>query len=691
MNVAFQKRRTRIGMLTLLLVALFLVAIARLVILVAFDGPRLNSMAASEHSGEVELAAVRGPIIDRNGEPLALSAETTSIYARPRELFASSTAADRARLATALGISPVELERHLRHPAPFVWLARHLPNARARQVEALGLEGIGQLTEYKRFYPESNLAASVVGMAGLDGQGLSGVELGYNRLIRGQPLKLRVYHDALGHPILDSPLALRNAEPGDRVELTIDAGIQSLAESRLRAQVASSGARAGTAIVLDPWSGEVLALANVKAGRAGLHNRLHDTAIQDAFEPGSTMKGLLGSIALQDGTIDTSRRIWCEDGRYHFGRFTIHDDSPHGWLALPDIIEVSSNIGAAKIALALGADRYYRGLRAFGIGRRTGIDLPGEAAGLLRPESSWREIDLANHGFGQGIAVTPMQLAVAYAAIANGGLVMRPYVVKAVYNPTGTPVLVHTPQVMRRAITPAIAHQVNLMLRNVVNGADGTARRAKVEGFIVAGKTGTAQMVNPATGGYFQSRLVASFVGFLPADDPRLVILVVLYDVGHGHFGGLVAAPVFSAIATGAVRQLDITAPRPPGYESASILPLDVLNRAESLVSNDSAAAEIADASVPAGAASSSLPDFAGLSLRQALALAHQRDLNLEVKGSGWVIAQKPPAGVPAGPDTVKLTLAADPRTAGAGPDARSKRDARHLRRRGGESRRRTL
>ena len=678
MNVAFQKRRARIGMLTLLLAALFLIAIARLVILVAFDGPQLNSMAASEHSGEVQLAAVRGPILDRNGEPLALSAETGSIYARPRELLAASNADDRARLAATLGISRSELDRRVHHPAPFVWLARHLAPERAQQVEALGLEGVGDVTEYKRFYPESNLAASVVGLAGLDGQGLSGVELAYDRQIRGEPLKLRIYHDALGHPILDSPLALKNSEPGDRVELTIDAGIQSLAETRLAAQVAASGARAGSAIVLDPWSGQVLALANINAGAVGLHNRLHNAAIQDAFEPGSTMKAVLGSIALQDGTIDTSRRIWCEDGRFQFGRFSIHDDSPHGWLTLPDIIEVSSNIGAAKIALALGTDRYYRGLRAFGIGSPTGIDLPGEASGLLRHESGWREIDLANHGFGQGIAVTPMQLAIAYAAIANGGMIMRPYVVKAIYSPTGAPILVHTPQMLRRALAPAIAHRMNLMLRNVVNGADGTAHRAQVDGFIVAGKTGTAQMVNPATGAYFQNHLVASFVGFLPADDPRLVILVVLYDVGHGHFGGLVAAPVFSEIASGAVRQLDISAPRPPGYESASILPLDVLKHAESMVSEDAAASEMADDTARSGTANASMPDFAGLSLRQALALAHQRALNLEVKGSGWVVGQEPRAGAPAGPDTVRLTLAADPGADYAARGSSARDRARH-------------
>ena len=222
---------------------------------------------------------------------------------------------------------------------------------------------------------------------------------------------------------------------------------------------------------------------------------------------------------------------------------------------------MSSNIGASKIALTLGSQRYYDGLRAFGIGSRTGIDLPGEAGGLLRKPAGWKEIDLANHGFGQGVAVTPIQLAVAYAAIANGGNIVRPYVVKAAYDAEGRAILTHTPQVLRRAIAPDIAHQMNLLLRNVVMSDGGTAAKARVDGFIVAGKTGTAQMVNPENGTYYQNRHVSSFVGFLPADDPRLLILVALYDVGHEHFGGLIAAPVFSEIAQGAVRDLNITAP----------------------------------------------------------------------------------------------------------------------------------
>ena len=659
MNAAFQKRRARIGVLTLVLASLLIIVVLRLVVLVVFDGPRLNSLALSEHSDEVELAAVRGPIVDRNGAPLALSAETQSVYARPRELLAASTVAQRAELAATLDMPPVELENLVHGPAPFVWLRRRLSPDRAHEAEALGLEGVGALSEYKRFYPESNLAASVVGLAGMDGQGLSGIELQYDRLIRGEPVKLRIYHDALGHPILDSPLALQNAEPGGRVELTIDSGIQALAESRLVDEVRESGAHAGSAIVLDPFSGEVLALANVGSGAADVHDRLHDQAVQDAYEPGSTMKGLLASIALTDRVVNTSQQFFCENGAYRLGRITIHDDSPHGWLGLGDIIEVSSNICAAKIALMLGSERYYSGLTAFGIGRRTGIDLPGEADGLLRKPSAWRQIDLADHGFGQGVAVTPMQLAVAYSAIANGGMITRPYVVRAVYDADGTQVLSHTPQILRRAIPPDVAHQMNLLLREVVNGAQGTAHRAQVADFIVAGKTGTAQMVNPANGTYFQNRHVSSFIGFLPADDPRLLILVVLYDVGHAHFGGLVAAPVFSEIATGAVRKLDIAAPRPAGYDAASVIPLDALHSAEAILSSGTTAdaAEAPPFSADAGA----VPDFNGLSLRRSLALGHGRALDLDVHGSGYVIAQDPPAGGKLNQPTVKLMLAFDP------------------------------
>jgi cell division protein FtsI (penicillin-binding protein 3) len=311
-------------------------------------------------------------------------------------------------------------------------------------------------------------------------------------------------------------------------------------------------------------------------------------------------------------------------------------------------------------------------LRAFGLGGRTGIDLPGEATGILRKPGSWREIDLANHGFGQGVGVTPIQLAVAYAAIANGGYLVRPYVVKAAYDAAGRPLLTHTPEALHRVISPGVAHTMNRLLQGVVNGPDGTGRLARVSDFIVAGKTGTAQMVNPTTGGYYQSRLVASFVGFLPADDPRLVILVVLYDVAHGHFGGLTAAPVFSQIASGALSDLNVVASG-PHYDTASLLPI------APTVGDDPDAASVDappalalnedESTAAALTGDDRIPDFTGLSLRRAFAMAARRHLNLEVEGHGYVVAQQPAPGAATGTGSVTLRLAptiADARTAGA-------------------------
>jgi cell division protein FtsI (penicillin-binding protein 3) len=652
---SFKQRRSRIGALTFVLAGLFGLAILRLIALVTLQGSLLNSMAREEHTAATELAAVRGPIVDRHGEPMALSAETRSIYVRPDKFKADSS--ERAKIASALEMTEADLARRLSKPSPFIWLRRRMDPAKASAVEAMDVEGLGAISEYKRFYPESSLAEAVVGSAGMDGQGLSGVELEYDKLIRGKPVELSFYHDAQGHPILDSPLDIKSSQPGAQVELTLDARIQSLAESELTNEVQQSGAQRGTAIVLDPFSGEVLALANVSAEIDPVHERLHDAAVQDAFEPGSTMKGLLLSIALTDHVITPSDRIYCENGVFHLDGRTIHDDSRHQWLDVAGIIEVSSNIGAAKIAMRLGAERFYDGLRGFGLGRRTGIDLPGEAGGILTKGSTWKQIELANHGFGQGVAVTPMQLATAYAAIANGGLMVRPYVVKSISDAEGHVLLTHAPQVLGRAIPPDVAHQMNLLLRNVVNGADGTAHKAQVDGFTVAGKTGTAQMVNPVTHGYFQNRHVSSFVGFLPADDPRLLILVVLYDVGHGHFGGLVAAPVFSEIASGAMRDLDI-ASNAPDYASAGMLPLDAIVGATHRKNADPLASIDPGAAYDAALDGKATPDFRGASLRHALEIARQLGINLDVKGEGYVIAQEPAAGAALPRSPIKLQLA---------------------------------
>ncbi|HVN90862.1 MAG TPA: penicillin-binding transpeptidase domain-containing protein [Candidatus Binataceae bacterium] len=662
MNGGLKMRRGRIGALTITMGVLFGLVAIRLGFLVLIDGPWLVAKARKEHQGEITLAAVRGSIVDRNGKELALSAKTQSLYAQPAPLIEHSTAAQRARLAAMIGLDADSLEHRLQTKSSFVRLQRNQSDQAARAVDTLGLTGLSHVPEYYRFYPGSGLAAAVVGKAGADGQGLSGVELEYDQLVRGEAAEVHFEHDALGHPILDRPVELQDPRPGDRLQVTIDAAIQTQAENYLADQVKTSGAHAGTAIVLDPFTGEVLAMANATnaATAAADAARLHNSGVQDAFEPGSTLKGLVGAIALDNHVIDTQKQVYVENGQWHFAGKVIHDDTPRAWLNLGSIIEISSNIGAGKIALSLGAKRLDAGLEAFGIGHKTGIDLPGEGNGLLRPASSWLPIELADHGFGQGLAVTPIQLATAYAAIANGGVVMRPYVLQAAYDADGREILRHTPQVLRRAITPETAHTMNVLLRGVVNGHEGTGRLAQVADFTVAGKTGTAQMVNPANGRYYQSRLVSSFVGFVPAGDPRLVILVVLYDVSHGHFGGLFAAPVFSAIASSALQHLEVQ-PERPAVETASILPFGGGSSAPAIDTY-----EASSQSMPVDAPSTPIsgraftPNFLGMSLRGSLALARAEHLNAEVQGTGYVVAQKPAPGA-SRKSNIILKLSQDP------------------------------
>jgi cell division protein FtsI (penicillin-binding protein 3) len=650
-----QQRPRRVAFLSVLLASFFAAIALRLVMLTVFDGTRLSGLARTEHFETVKLNGARGPIVDRYGTPLALSAESRSVFARPSVLLRNSSPAERAKLARMLDLSETKLDERLASRAHFVWLARQIEPSAAQAIERLNLAGVGSVPEFKRFYPERNLAGVVVGMAGVDNQGLSGVELSYDSLIRGAQLKLEFAHDAHGRPLLDNPAELKQAQPGARVVLTIDAAIQALAENELSRSVRQVGAQRGSVVVLDPFTGEVLAMAAAKARAQSDSSRLHDPAIESVFEPGSTIKGLLGAIALEDRVITPRTKLFCENGQMKIGAITIHDHGSHQWLDIGQIIAVSSNIGAAKIALALGPERYFSGLRAFGLGQPTGIDLPGEAAGLLHPPTQWKPIELANHGFGQGLAVTPLQLAVAYAAIANGGLVMRPYVVKAMYDPSGRPLFTQAPQVVRRAISPAVAHQMSALLRAVVESADGTGRRAAIENVSVAGKTGTAQMVDPLTRAYYRHRLVASFVGFLPAEEPRLVILVALEGVGEGRFGGLVAAPVFRTIALPTLERLRIAPKareqRAAGYETAELLPLNLL-------AGGWAAAQSEDKSIPSFAELLQVPAFTGLSLRQALALARRLDLDIKAVGSGYVVAQNPPPKTQLGTQRrVEITL----------------------------------
>jgi cell division protein FtsI (penicillin-binding protein 3) len=537
------------------LALLFAVVGGRAGQLTVLHGQHLAWLARQQQQRQVSLVPRRGPIVDRSGEPLALTVDAESLFADPRLL--GDEPANIARVAAALGLRAGDLQRKVASASngSFVWLKRLATPKEVAAVRAVGVSGVGTIAERRRVYPRAQLAAHVLGFAGVDAQGLEGVERQYDALIRPPGREIQeMERDARGRAILVGGIVVEEDPVGARVETTIDATLQAVAERELTRGVQSAGAAGGTAVVLDPWTGAVLALANAPSfdpnnvtvsAAATRRNR----AVTDIYEPGSTLKAMLAAAALDQGVVAPHDRVFCENGRYRVGRHVINDHHKEQWLTFAEVLWHSSNIGAAKIGAALGAERLDAYLRAFGFASKTGIALPGEAAGRLRPARRWKPIDVATASFGQGLAVTPLQLASAFAVIANGGELLRPYVVSQIVAPDGRVLLQQVPETVRRVIRSDTARVVRGLLRGPVEHDGGTGRLARIPGVAVAGKTGTSQKVDPTTGRYSAKARVASFAGFVPADAPRFVIVVVIDEPTKSQYGGVVAAPVFREIA----------------------------------------------------------------------------------------------------------------------------------------------
>ena len=620
---------------------LFALVALRALDLAVLRGPALARLAAMQHHQRIELLPHRGPIVDRSGDPLALSVDVPSIYVRPRELRAAGVDARLPALATALHMPPRALRAKLASSQPFVWLKRQALPREAETVARLELPGVYTVTEGRRFYPHGNLAAHVLGFVGVDSQGLEGLEQRYDRVIRGEPQYLEFDRDARGREMFTGGVGAA-PDQGNRLELTLDAAIQEATERELQSGVAAARAVGGAAVVLDPATGEVLALANVPtynpnepgdAADKRWRDRVRNRAITDPYEPGSTFKAVLAAAAIEEHLVTPGELFFCEHGRFQAGGRTIHDAHPYGWLSFAEVIQFSSNIGATKVGERLGRDRYHRYLRAFGFGNRTGIELPGETPGIMRPVESWSRIDLATLSFGQGVSVTPLQMATAFAAIANGGTLLRPYVVRRIVAPGGEVVLENEPTAVRRVVSTRSARTTTELLRRVVEEEGGTGAKARLEEFPVAGKTGTAQKVDPTTGGY-SSKRIGSFAGFVPADEPRAVILVLIDEPSTSSYGGVVAAPVFRAIAAAVLKRLGVEPPAPT-----------VVARAPGAVpATPRAKPASREAATPANAET---PSFLGLSLREALARAQASGWQVRVTGTGYVAAQEPMPGTP--------------------------------------------
>jgi cell division protein FtsI (penicillin-binding protein 3) len=482
------------------------------------------------------------------------------------------------------------------------------------------------------------VAAHVIGFTGMDPGGLEGVEKRYDATILGNTGYLVTERDALGRDIaLKKGSEGKSGSKGNNVVLTLDKNVQYIAEKELALAVEKNGAKNGIAIVMEPDTGRVLAMANYPTFNPNSYAQydatsLRNRAIADSFEPGSTFKIFLIASALEAGVIRPGDYFDCENGSYKMYGRTIHDTHKYGSLSVSEILKYSSNIGSAKIGSRLGSGRLYAALNSFGFGEKSNIDLPGEASGMLRQQAKWYGIDLATISFGQGVTATPLQIAAAVSAVANGGNLMKPYLVDRITDDNGAVLQQFQPQVRRRVISAQTARSVSRMLEGVVTEG-GTGTGAMVDGYRVAGKTGTAQKAEGR--GYSADKRTASFVGFVPADRPRLTILVVVDEPKTSSYGGVVAAPAFSAIAQQTLCYLNVPPDRGARKKQESS-PEKSAPKADQVV--------VEGGSVEGGEAGS-MPDFQGMSMRQVLKVMEQRGLNVKLQGSGRAVQQNPAAG----------------------------------------------
>lgn len=605
---------------------------------------RLKAFAEDQYVRAMEIPARRGEIVDRRGVKLASSVEVDSVWSDP-SMLPDVRGASR-QLAKVLGIDGKELQERLEKGRRFAWVKRQVTDGEAARVKALNLPGIGFAKEPRRFYPQRELAAHVVGLVGTDSHGLDGLELSFEDELSGERVKRAGFRDAKGRKLLTNGVEESQSSEGANLTLTIDSTLQYVTERALEKAVVDAKAVAGTAVVLNPRTGEILALANwprfnPNSPRGSDSDAFRNRAASDAFEPGSTFKAFVIASALDRQVITESSEFDCEKGSLRIGRNVVHDTHPHGLLQPRGILQVSSNIGVTKVAQKMGRDKLVETYKSFGFGERFGLGLPGEGKGAIPFPRA--EIALATQSFGQGISATAVQIAAGYGALANDGVLMKPYLVSKVVDSDGVVLLENKPVAVRRAVSAKAARSVVSMLESVVEPG-GTAPRARMDEYRVAGKTGTAQKVDPIARGYSDKR-IASFVGIVPAEDPRAVILIVIDEPKTDVYGGLVAAPAFKEIALQAMPHLGapvsreappakvVAAKAEPKSKSVVVLGLEKLEQMDTVTEE-----VVSEGSVR-------VPDVKGLAGRAAVAQLLTAALEPHLAGSGRVVSQKPAAG----------------------------------------------
>lgn len=555
-----KNQRTRIFVLFCFICVGFLAATFRLFYLQIVNHTDLAAKAERQHQKSVAIESRRGAIYDRMGRDLAVSIDAESVYGVPVDIKNQRDFA--VKLAPILKMSRREILDRLEGKKNFAWLARKVDRETADRIRALKLKGVGFVTESRRYYPKGSLAGFVLGFTGMDNQGLEGLERRYDKDIRGASGWLMVERDAKGNSIFPEGLNYQAPAPGNDLVLTIDEVIQYISEKELDKVVSQYHPKSAAAIVVDPRTGEVLAMAarpgfdpENRNGKNPAHWR--NWALTDQYEPGSTFKMIMASAALSEKVVRVSEQFNCSSGAIAVGGRVMHDAHRHGVLSFQEVIQKSSNVGSIMVGMRLGPERYYRYIRSFGFGEKTGIDLPGETPGMVIRPAKWSGTSIGAISIGQEVGVTPMQILMAASAIANGGKLMKPYVVSEIKDASGHVIRKTEPTVVRRVISEEVARKMTDILKSVSEDG-GTASTARVQEFEVAGKTGTAQKIDPATRRYSPYLYISSFVGYVPADDPRLAIIVVVNEPRGAIYGGVVAAPAFRNIADQALTYLNV-------------------------------------------------------------------------------------------------------------------------------------
>ncbi len=632
-----KQERLRVALLFMALAVFGILICGRLFYLQVVRGSYFAELDLAQAEEVRSLQSPRGTIYDRNGKVLAVSAVTLSLYADPQELNRDPQVLAQT-LAPLLSVSEAKLAEKLAQTNRFVWLERMLDKEVSDQVKALieqqKITGLHFLEESKRYYPNGNLLAQVLGFVGIDDKGLDGIEMVLDEEIKGDSKQQTIITSRYGTPILKSTLSQLFPDEERSVYLTIDAQIQFFAERALDRAMGTTRAAGGSIIVMDPRTGEILAMANrptynPNRFEEGTEEDFRNRAVTDLYEPGSTFKPIIAAAALASGSI-TPETVLHDTGEVYASGHTIQNWNGEGYgdVRLVDIIKYSINTGFAMVGLRTGGDVLTDYAKRFGFGRPTGIELPGEGEGILFNPDDMRDSDIATMSIGQSIAVTPLQMLQAYGALANGGKMMKPHVIASIVNPDGTTYQASKAEEVGQPITPEVDHTLVPMLEQVVSGGGGV--KAQVNGYRLAGKTGTAQKLDTEHGGYLDGRYIASFIGFGPIEQPEAVCLVVLDDPEGVYYGGQIAAPVFAEVMGEIMRYRgihpNVTDVADTGTaEKAALEPLTLTRTEEGKII---------------------VPDFTGRRLRDVLEWANQAQVGVVPEGEGVVITQTPLAGL---------------------------------------------